>query len=414
MGRTPGGRDASCRVEMNAGNRPPARVRLLGWSLILAAPVLVLASLEALARVVSLGPVARAEVPAWLHPGILEKEKDWIRLLAARPGDLETYYRTYRWDRDLFYTLQPGLSLTLTDVTAPDAIRPATAWRFRTNSRGYNTPEAPYDKPPGTLRVVALGDSSTFGWGVDPEAPYPRRLETLLRSRHPDLSIEVVNLGVCGYSSFQGRILLAREALRYHPDVVTLSYGSNDYSAVPEPFDAAHRRQQGWTGTLRGALRGALHNSRAYQAAASWWGSGRAPARDLVLNVGPDRSRENLEAMAREARQAGASPIFVENCTPGDMAGPMEEAAAAAGVPLLRTARLLEGAVEDQARGRLSLPELDRTRALYGKALMREYPWLAVYLSDHCHPNVAGQRILAEALAPMVEATAPFRARGIP
>ncbi|MGH9868303.1 MAG: SGNH/GDSL hydrolase family protein [Candidatus Polarisedimenticolia bacterium] len=383
-------------------------MRLLGWGLILAAPLLVLGCLEALARVASLGPAARPEVPAWLHPGILEKEKDWIRLLSERPGDLAAYYRTYRWDRDLFYRLQPDLELTLTDVAAPENVRPATAWRFHTNGRGYNTPEVPYGKPAGTLRIVVLGDSSTFGWGVDPEATYARRLETLLRSRHPGQAIEVINLGVCGYSSFQGRILLAREALRYQPDVVTLSYGSNDYSAVPEPFDVAHRRQQGWMGSLRGLL----HHSRAYQAAAAWWGSRRAPARDLVLNVGPDRSRENLAAMAREVREAGASPLFVENCTPGDMAGPMLEAAAMADVPLMRTSSVLQGALEDHAGGRLRIPELDRTRALYGDVLMQDNPWLAVYLSDHCHPNEAGQRILAEALVPMVEATPAFRRAG--
>jgi lysophospholipase L1-like esterase len=390
----------------------PASIRRIGWALIAAIPLLVLGGIEAAARLLDLGPARRAEIPAWLDAGILEKEKDWVTLLSENPGDLASYYRTYRWDRDLFYRLQPDLSLELTDVAAPPAIRPRTRWTFRTNARGYNTPEVALDKPEGALRIVALGDSSTFGWGVQPEETYPRRLEALLRARHPGRVVEVINLGVCGYSSFQGMILMRREALRYRPDIVTLSYGSNDYSRVPEPFDVAHARQQGWTGGVRALL----HRSRAYQLYASWLsgavsgkeggGEGSAPP---VLNVGPDRSLRNLSAMAQEARGAGIDPVYVENCTPGDMGGPMREAARAEGVPLVPTGDLLAAAVPGILSGETPAPELPRIRALYGDALLKEFPWLAVYLGDHCHPNAAGQRLLAEALAPVVESTAAFR-----
>jgi lysophospholipase L1-like esterase len=223
--------------------------------------------------------------------------------------------------------------------------------------------------------------------------------------------VEVVNLGVCGYSSFQGSILLEREALRYGPDIVTLSYGSNDYSRVPEPFDAAHARLRGWTGSMRALL----HGSRAYQVAASWMGGargGRGAAEGQaggVLNVGPDKSLQNLAAMARAARAAGADPIFVENCTPGDMAGPMRQAARDEAVPFLATGDLLAGAIPGILSGEIPAPETSRVRELYGPVLLKEFPWLAVYLGDHCHPNPTGQRLLAEALVPLVEASPAFR-----
>ncbi len=385
----------------------PRRTRVLGWVVIALVPLLTLAALEAGARLIGGGPTRRPEVPAWLHPGILVKEKDWIDLLSSRPGDLASYYTTYRWDRDLFYRLQPGLSLTLTDVAAPDPVRSRTQWTLRTGRLGYNTPDVDRRKAPGTFRVVALGDSSTFGWGVDPEETYPRRLEALLRERHPGMKVEVINLGVCGYSSFQGRILLERDALAFQPDVVTISYGSNDYSEVPEAFDVARERNQGWMGSLRGAL----YRSHAYRAAAAWWsrrkqGTTIAP---MVLNVGPDKSRDNLAAIARRVREAGADPLFVENCTPGDMAVPMETAASEQNVPLLRTSLLLADAAGAVQSGGMPPPELARVRSRYGEALLREFPWLAVYLADHCHPNAAGQRLLAEALVPLVESTPSFR-----
>ena len=385
----------------------PRRARVLGWVVIAIVPLVTLAALEGAARLIGAGPSGRPEVPAWLHPGILVKEKDWIDLLSSRPGDLASYYKTYRWDKDLFYRLQPGLSLTLTDVAAPDPVRSRTQWTLRTGRLGYNTPDVDRRKAPGTFRVVALGESSTFGWGVDPDESYPRRLEALLRARHPGMRIEVINLGVCGYSSFQGRILLDRDALAFEPDVVTLSYGSNDYSEVPEPFDVARERNQGWTGSLRGAL----YRSHAYRAAAAWWGRRRqgATSAPMVLNVGPDKSRGNLAAMARRVRESGADPLFVENCTPGDMAVPMQSAASEEHVPLLKTSLLLADAAGAVQSGALHPPEMAQVRARYGDALLREFPWLAMYLADHCHPNAAGQRLLAEALVPLVESAPSFR-----
>lgn len=392
----------------------PGSVRRIGWAVVVLIPLVVLGGIEGAARLLDLGPARRPEVPPWLDPGILAKEKDWVALLSEHPGDLASYYRTYRWDRDLFYRLQPGLALELTDVAAPPAIRSRTRWTFRTNGAGYNTPDVPIDKPAGTLRIVAMGDSSTFGWGVESEETYPRRLEALLRARHPGRRIEVINLGVCGYSSFQGLILLRQEGLRYGPDVVTLSYGSNDYSPVPEPFDAVHARQQGWSGWVRGLL----HRSRAYQVYAAWLtervhgpraGAAAAPAADAVLNVGPDKSLRNLSAMAAGARRAGADPIFVENCAPGDMGLPMREAAQANGVPFVPTEDLLAGAIPGILSGGIPAPEMVRVRSRYGDALLEEFPWLAVYLGDHCHPNAAGQRLLAEALVPVVESTSAFR-----
>src|SRR6266850_7069858 len=144
---------------------------------------------------------------------------------------------------------------------SPPGIRERTRWMLRTNSRGFPGPEIADGPHPGVYRILCMGDSSTFGWGVESDENYPSLMEKDLSRRHPGMRIEVVNLGVCGYSSLQGRILLEREGLKFAPDLVTLSYGSNDWSRVPEPFDVAYRRNISWTG----AVRAILHRSRAYQ-----------------------------------------------------------------------------------------------------------------------------------------------------
>lgn len=384
------------------------RVRVLGWILIVGAAPALLGAAEIAARLFDLsgGAGRRAEIPAWLDQNILVKEERWRELLGEAPGDLKNYYRAYAWDRRLFYRFRPGLSLSLTDVMAPPGVRDRTRWTLKTNEKGFPGRAVPYGPHPGSFRVVCMGDSSTFGWGVESGEAYPALLEEELHRRHPDRTIEVVNLGVCGYSSFQGRILMDLEARRYEPDVVTLSYGSNDWSRVPEPFDAAYERNAGWSG----ALRELLHHSRAYEAwavALSGWARGGesepADPDEMPLNVGPEKGLANQVALIGEARSWGAEPILVTNCVPGRMAEPLREAARRTGAPLLDTEALLRSSIPALAAGRL-LPELRaRTAGVYGLDLLAEHPDLEVYLADRCHPNAAGQRIIARELADRIE-----------
>lgn len=391
--------------------RPSRRIAVLGWSLIVLLPVLVLGGVEAVVRLLDIQPAfaGEAAVPAWLDRNILIKETRWIEMLSESPADLGNYYRTYRWDRRLFYRLQPDLDLPMTDITAPAPVRERTRWTFHTNERGYNARVVPWEKPPGVFRIVTMGDSSTFGWGVDTDRIYPHVLEKLLRERHPSMRIEVVNLGVCGYSSLQGLVLLRSEGMLYHPDVVLISYGSNDYSLVPETFEQAYERNLGWSG----AVREALHHSRAYliyaarlQRAAAQRSKGGAGG---VLNVGPDRSRDNLIEMAAHARRGGAEPIFVTNCVPGDMAWPNHAASEETGAPLLDTRALLEAAIPMVMTAEQFERERSRYLALYGRPALERFGWLSVYLTDECHPNVIGHALIAEALVPMVESTEAFR-----
>jgi len=395
------------------------RARILGWILIAAFPPAFLAAVEGCVRVFRISPAFErdAALPAWLDRNILVKDARWVELLSESPGDLRNYYSTYRWDRYLFYTLRPNLSIPLTDVLAPPGLRERTRWTLRTNSRGYPGREAAYGPHPGTFRIVCLGDSSTFGWGVGGEDAYPALLEREVALRHPGLRVEVVNLGICGYSSLQGRVLLEREALRYEPDVVSLSYGSNDWSRVPEPFDEVLRRNAGWLGGLRALL----NRSRAYQIYAAFLTRKAAlegsPALDrlrpgteaMPLNVGPEKSEANLAAMTRAVRAAGADPILVTNCVPGGMAEPIRSAAAGTATPLVDTESLLRSVIPEVAGGRFLAAEHARTLALYGEDLLAEHPELEVYLADFCHPNAVGHRVLAGALATAVEATPAFR-----
>ena len=97
------------------------------------------------------------------------------------------------------------------------------------NSRGLRDRE--YDlKKKADLRILALGDSFTFGEGVEAEDTYVKVLEEILKSKYPDKKIEVINTGVPGYGNDQELQFLKKEGKNYKPDLVFVGfYVGNDF-----------------------------------------------------------------------------------------------------------------------------------------------------------------------------------------
>jgi len=119
-------------------------------------------------------------------------------------------------DFDLLWRNKP-----LAHKTQPVNPRPYgrdDAWTIEIDSRGFRGRERPLPRQhDGTYRILCVGDSITFGFSVDQEAPFARRLEELLRTRYPSRPIEVVNAGVPGWSWVQGRRFLERDGLALRP-----------------------------------------------------------------------------------------------------------------------------------------------------------------------------------------------------
>jgi lysophospholipase L1-like esterase len=74
---------------------------------------------------------------------------------------------------------------------------------------------------------VVVGDSFTWGWGVNDDEIYTERLAALL----PD--VDVINLGVTAYDLRQEMQYFLREGLRQAPDVLLVSLCLNDIYRVP-------------------------------------------------------------------------------------------------------------------------------------------------------------------------------------
>jgi len=87
----------------------------------------------------------------------------------------------------------------------------------RINSRGYRGREYPWDRPAG-FRILGLGDSFAFGFGVEEDDTYLARLERALASGH----VEVINAGLAGMGPDNEAALLAADGGALRPDLVLL------------------------------------------------------------------------------------------------------------------------------------------------------------------------------------------------
>ena len=97
-----------------------------------------------------------------------------------------------------------------------------------TNNLGLRNNSIPKEKSSGTFRIICLGASSTFGWGVERTEAYPAVLETMLNKTLSPKKIEVINAGQIGYTTYQGKKFFKDRLVDYKPDAVTIEYLLND------------------------------------------------------------------------------------------------------------------------------------------------------------------------------------------
>ncbi|MEW6073851.1 MAG: SGNH/GDSL hydrolase family protein [Planctomycetota bacterium] len=100
--------------------------------------------------------------------------------------------------------------------------------RVHVNAHGLRGPEIG-PKAPGTVRVLALGDSLVYGQGVADDATIPALLESTLVARDPQARRwEVINGGHRAYDTRQELGLVEELATELQPDIVLLFWFWND------------------------------------------------------------------------------------------------------------------------------------------------------------------------------------------
>jgi len=103
------------------------------------------------------------------------------------------------------------------------------AW-YRINQDGLRDNDYPRTKPKATFRIAAVGDSCTFGLGVELKDTWPKQLETELRQTKAQ--VEVINFGVMGYNTTQEAERIQEKVLGYSPDLIIMGYCLNDIGVL--------------------------------------------------------------------------------------------------------------------------------------------------------------------------------------
>lgn len=134
----------------------------------------------------------------------------------------KTFEAMYKADDDYVYGLKPDTRIKHCSYYG-DFVS-----TYNINSEGLRGRlNYGYDKPAGARRILVVGDSYTFGRGVEDDETCAAVLESLLKAEGKNA--EVVNLGVPGYSTDNEYLHLKKKGVLFDPDMIILmAFPRND------------------------------------------------------------------------------------------------------------------------------------------------------------------------------------------
>lgn len=168
-------------------------------------------------------PVALLLVGIEYATRLLFKPIDPRAVFVIDPGDSPEDNPTV-FDHKRFWKLRAGMKE-----------RNFVSTTVSTNSHGVRWDKEFEKKDAVTIRIVTVGDSVTFGWGVSNDAErgimnYSANLQRILNERHGDWKWEVIPLACPGYTTAQGRFWLEATFDLIQPDLIIPTFCWNDAS----------------------------------------------------------------------------------------------------------------------------------------------------------------------------------------
>lgn len=139
----------------------------------------------------------------------------------------------------------------------------------------------------GHVRVLAVGDSNTYGLYLEAADAWPAQLERSWNQSHPGQAIEVLNLGYPGTNSFRVRENLPSLLDALSPDVVLIMVGFNDFWTPRETPAADDANTNPWHWVQQ--------HSRVYRAWLMWE---RQSSAQTDLAFGSPRPSEVVDPVA--------------------------------------------------------------------------------------------------------------------
>jgi lysophospholipase L1-like esterase len=286
---------------------------------------------------------------------------------------------------------------------------------IRINSVGLRGADFELNKSPHRMRIICLGESSTFGFFDRDDFTYPALIETLARTGRHD--VETINAGVPHANSDNILAMLKGELLRYHPDVVTLYAGFNDAvlmmdeNKVQTTMRWLHSHVATYVALKRlvARLGGPLMYSR-------WSGyltdvEADSVSRQISLHV--DRYERNVREMVSLVRGNGGRFIFILQPITMDYDNPNSDWRRLTYAERVESARRALSAAHQISGKQTTMlvhSELMKTLKRLSQelnvpivdniAIMDRHP---EYYASYVHITEDGNRALAEALIPLLQ-----------
>lgn len=275
----------------------------------------------------------------------------------------------------LVYQLRPDLNVEFLGV------------RVRTNSAGWRDEEFPSADDRAVARILALGDSIVFGWGVEEHERFLDALEARLAAAHPRRRWQTLALAAPGYNLAMKVEALRRFGLETRPDLILYGYVEDDHClpnfVVPQRSVLSLRSFLWFYAREGGAFSGLLRRTR----------------------VG-SREADDLAFADRFCSPEAVPPGFREPVGPEAFARLLRELAAMAasrGIPVVFLDLSISPSVNE--RGRLPREfhyvDLFAARreflARHGGGSYQESD--LVLSAEDLHPSPAGHRLIAEVLS---------------
>ena len=177
---------------------------------------LLLALLSTILTCLALEGVLRIHAARTLH----HEQKAWrdrgeVKIPANRKTTLRHLIRKSN-NPHILYELRPDLDVRF------------MGGRVTTNPDGFRGTGVAAVKPADEIRVVGLGDSCMFGWGVHDEETYLAILERERNGEQGEKRWRTINLAAPGYNTAVEVEMLKHRGLAYRPDIVIVHFVRND------------------------------------------------------------------------------------------------------------------------------------------------------------------------------------------
>lgn len=131
-------------------------------------------------------------------------------------------------DNELGFTLNPGFQGKETNDYKE--------YHIDVNISSQGLRDYTHDFSKNIYRILALGDSYTFGEGVELKDTYLSVLENLLKKRYGQDNIEIIKAGLPGYGTKQEVLFLKKTISDFKPNMVILGFLPKETSRLEEPY----------------------------------------------------------------------------------------------------------------------------------------------------------------------------------